>query len=75
MITFEEAKNIVIKEAYYYHLDKLIPNIDIDNISSVNDIDDLCETIALYYTGEYNYILRHKYIIPKKLFDYLISTY
>lgn len=75
MITFEEAKNIVIKEAYYYHLDKLVHNINIDNISSVNDIDDLVETIALFYTGEYNYMLRYKYIIPKKLFDYLISTY
>jgi len=75
MISFEEAKNIVIKEAYYYHLDKLAPNIDIDNISSVYDINDLCDTIALYYTGEYNYMLRDKYIIHKKLFDYLVSTY
>lgn len=73
MISFEEAKNIVIKEVYHYHLDKLVPNIN--NISSVYDIDDLCDTISLYYTGEYNYMLRHKYIIPKKLFDYLISTY
>jgi hypothetical protein len=73
MISFEEAKNIVIKEAYHYHLDKLVPNIN--NISSVYEINDLCDTIALYYTGEYNYMLRHKYIIPKKLFDYLISTY
>jgi len=75
MISFKEAKDIVIKEAYHYHLDKLVPNINIDNISSVYDIDDLIETIALFYTGEYNYNLRHKYIIPKKLFDYLISTY
>ena len=30
MITFEEAKNIVIKEAYYYHLDKLVPNINLN---------------------------------------------
>lgn len=75
MISFEEAKNIVIKEAYHYHLDKLVPNINIDNISCVYDIDDLIETIALYYTGEYNYMARRKYIIPKKLFDYLVSTY
>ena len=73
MISFEEAKNIVIKEAYHYHLDKLVPNIN--NISSVYEINDLCDTIALYYTGEYNYMLRHKYIISKKLFDHLISTY
>ena len=75
MISFEEAKNIVIKEAYHYHLNKLVPNINIDNISSAHDIEDLCDTIALYYTGEYNYMARHKYIIPKKLFDYIISTY
>ena len=74
-MSFEEAKAIVIKEAYHYHLDKLVPNINIDNICTFHDIDDLCDTIALYYTGEYDYMNRKRYIIPKKLFDYLITNY